>query len=51
MRRNGVLLPRADADRMKQIRTEIGRRLKEHYDVGKHPMSDRLAEVVRKIEN
>jgi hypothetical protein len=50
MRRNGVQLSREQADRMQQVRAEIGRRLRERYDSGKWPMSDRLAELVRKIQ-
>jgi hypothetical protein len=51
MRRNGVLLSRENADRMRQVRAEIGRRLREHYDAGKWPMPDRLADLVRKIQH
>jgi hypothetical protein len=33
-----------------RIRAEIGRLLKQNYDVGLSPMSDHLAEVIKKIE-
>jgi hypothetical protein len=51
MHRNGVLLSRENADRMQQVRAEIGRRLRERYDAGKWPMPDRLADLVRKIQH
>ena len=51
MHRNGALLSRENADCMRQVRTEIGRRLRERYDAGKRPMSDRLAELVGKIQH
>jgi hypothetical protein len=36
---------------MQQVRTEIGRRLKEYYDTGPRPMPDRLADLVWQIEH
>ena len=48
MRKNSVLLRDEEADRMRHVRAEIGRRLREQY--GAPPMSDRLADLVRKIE-
>jgi hypothetical protein len=51
MHRTGILLSRENADRMRQVRAEIGRRLRERYDVGEWPMSDRLADLVRKIQH
>ena len=33
-----------------RIRAEIGRLLKQNYDVGLSPISDHLAEVIKKIE-
>jgi hypothetical protein len=35
---------------MRQVRAEIGRRLRQRYDAGKWPMSERLADLVRKIQ-
>lgn len=49
MRRNGVLLSRAKAGRMQQVRVEIGRALRQHYDADARPMPDRLVDLVRKI--
>jgi hypothetical protein len=51
MDRTSVRLAREDADRMREVRAEIGRRLSERYDAGKWPMSDRLADLVRKIQH
>jgi hypothetical protein len=51
MQRNGALLSQEDADHMRQVRAEIGRGLRERYDAGKWPMSDRLADLVRKIQH
>jgi hypothetical protein len=50
MHRSGILLSPENADRMRQVRAEIGRRLRQHYDAGERPMSDRLADLVRKIQ-
>jgi hypothetical protein len=49
--RNGVLSGRENAGRMRQARAEIGQRLRKRYDAGKWPMSDRLADLVRKIQH
>jgi hypothetical protein len=51
MQRNGALVSRQEMDRMRQVRSEIGRRLREHYDADLRPLPDRLAELVRKIEH
>jgi hypothetical protein len=51
MRRNGVLLSRENADRMQQVRAEIGRRLKERYDAGVWLLPKRLADLVKKIQH
>lgn len=51
MDRNGVLLSRENADRMQQVRAEIGRRLRERYDAGARPMPRRLADLVKKIQH
>jgi len=50
MRRNGVVLSRENAERMQHVRAEIGRRLRELYDVGGPPMPERLADLIREIE-
>jgi len=50
MPRNGVLISRENAERMRHVRAEIGRRLREQYDVSAGPMSDRLADLVKKLE-
>ena len=49
MRRNGVLLSQ-EATHAQQIRAELGRLLRQHYDTILPPMSDRLANVIKKIE-
>jgi hypothetical protein len=51
MGKNSVLSRRENAEGMQQVRAEIGRRLRERYDAGKWPMSDRLADLVRKIQH
>jgi hypothetical protein len=33
-----------------QVRAEIGRRLREHYEASSSPMPDRLADLTKKIE-
>jgi hypothetical protein len=50
MPRNGVLLSREKADRLRHVRKEIGRRLREHYDAGMRQMPDRLAELMKTLE-
>lgn len=50
MRRNGVLLSLQEAERACALRAEIGRRLREQYGAVAPPMPDRLADLVRKIE-
>ena len=49
MRRNGVLFSQ-EAARAQQIRAEVGRLLRQHYDTILPPMSDRLANVIKKME-
>jgi hypothetical protein len=51
MHRNGVLLPREHADRMRRIRIEIRRRLRALCDARKWPMSERLASLVRSMQH
>ena len=46
--KNSVLLREEEADRMRHVRAEIGRRLREQY--GAPPMPDRLADLARQIE-
>jgi hypothetical protein len=48
MRRNSAFKLSGTAGQ--RIRAEIGRLLKQHYDVDLSPMSDHLAEVIKKIE-
>jgi hypothetical protein len=49
MRRNDVLLSRENAAHRAHVIAEIGRRLREEYDLAQ-PMPHRLAELVVKIE-
>jgi hypothetical protein len=49
MRRNGVLFSQ-EAARAQQIRAEVGRLLRQHYEAILPPMSDRLAEVIKRME-
>jgi hypothetical protein len=49
MRRNGVLFFQ-EAARAQQIRAEVGRLLRQHYEAILPPMSDRLAEVIKRME-
>jgi hypothetical protein len=44
------LFSREEAARAQQVRAEIGRLLREHYDVSSAPMSDHLTDVVKKME-
>ena len=41
---------REKAARTKEVLASIGRGLREQHDDAPHPLSDRLAELVRKIE-
>jgi len=50
MRRNGVLLSREEADHTRQVREEVGRRLREYYNADTPPMPDRLADLVKTLE-
>jgi hypothetical protein len=43
---SGVLWSREQ----QQVRAEIGRRLREHYEVGSSTIPDRLAQLIEKIE-
>jgi hypothetical protein len=49
MRRSGVLFSQKEA-RAQQIRAEVGPLLRQHYEALLPPMSDRLAEVIKKME-
>ena len=49
MRRKTILLSRGTAVQRSQVLGEIGRRLRERYELAQ-PMPDRLAELVGKIE-
>jgi hypothetical protein len=51
MHTTSVRLSRENADRVQQVRVEIGRRLRESYDAAEWPMSDRLEDLVRKIQD
>lgn len=46
---NRVLLSREKANRMKQVRAAIGRRLREEYE-SVQPLPNRLSDLLRKIE-
>jgi len=50
MRRNGVLLTQEKAERARAVRAEIGRLLREQYEADVRPMSDRLADLIKNIE-
>ena len=50
MRRSGVLFSLQRAARVQQVRTEIGRLLRQHYEASSPPMSGRLAEVINKLQ-
>lgn len=50
MRRSGVLFSLQRAARVQQVRTEIGRLLRQHYEASSPPMSGRLAEVIKKLQ-
>ena len=41
---------REEAARAQQVRAEIGRLLRQHYDASLPPISERLAEVIKKLE-
>jgi hypothetical protein len=38
------------AARVQQVRTEIGRLLRQHYEASSPPMSGRLAEVIKRLQ-
>ena len=46
----GVLFSREEAARAQQVRAEIGRLLRQHYDASLPPTSERLAGVIKKLE-
>jgi hypothetical protein len=50
MRNSERLLSREKAARAQQVRTEIGRLLRHHYEASSPPMSDRLLELIKKFE-
>jgi hypothetical protein len=50
MRRSGALFSLQRAARVQQVRTEIGRLLRQHYAASSPPMSGRLAEVIKKLQ-
>jgi hypothetical protein len=50
MRSSGRLFSLKEAARARQVQAEIGRLLRQHYEVSSWPMSDRLAEVIKKME-
>ena len=51
MNRNGDWSSRAQSDGRQQVRAEIGRQLREHYDASLGPLPDRLAYLLAKIEH
>jgi hypothetical protein len=50
MRGSGRLFSLKEAARAQQVQAEIGRVLRQHYEASSWPMSDRLAEVIKKME-
>ena len=46
----GVLFSLEKAARAQQVRAEIGRLLRQHYDASLPPISEHLAEVIKKLE-
>jgi hypothetical protein len=46
----GILFSREKAARAQQVRAEIGRLLRQHYDASLPPISERLAEVIKNME-
>jgi hypothetical protein len=50
MRSSGRLFSLKEAARARQVQAEIGHLLRQHYEVSSWPMSDRLAEVIKKME-
>jgi hypothetical protein len=46
----GVLFSREEAARAQQVRAEIGRLLRQHYDASLPPISECLAGVIKKLE-
>jgi hypothetical protein len=50
MRGSGRSFSLKEAARARQLQAEIGRLLRQHYVASSWPMSDRLAEVIKKME-
>ena len=50
MRGSGRSFSLKEAARAQQVQAEIGRLLRQHYEASSWPMSDRLAEVIKKME-
>ena len=46
----GVLFSGEEAARAQRVRAGIGRLLRQHYDASLPPISERLAEVIKKLE-
>jgi hypothetical protein len=51
MRNSGRLFSLNKAARARQVQAEIGRLLRQHYEVSSSPMPGRLAEVIKKIQS
>ena len=51
MRNSGRLFSLKKAARVRQVQAEIGRLLRQHYEVSSSPMPGRLAEVIKKIQS
>jgi hypothetical protein len=51
MRNSGRLFSLKKAARARQVQAEIGRLLRQHYEVSSSPMPGRLAEVIKKIQS
>jgi hypothetical protein len=47
---SSVLFSREKAARAQQVRAEIGRLLRQHYEASSPPVSERLAQVIKKME-
>jgi hypothetical protein len=50
MRGSGRSFSLKEAPRAQQVQAEIGRLLRQHYEASSSPISDQLAEVIKKIE-
>ena len=46
----GVIFSREKAAGAEQVRAEIGRLLRQHYEASSPPTSGRLAEVIKKLQ-